>query len=74
VLDPGTPETNMIFMSLNGDIPDLDAQGVADRLLKMGVKVGAVGARRFRLVTHYWIDDADVDQAAAAFAKVLQTN
>jgi threonine aldolase len=74
VLDPGTPYTNMIFMSLSGDLPDLDAQGVADRLLKKGVKVGAVGARRFRLVTHYWIDDEDIDRAAAAFSEVLQTN
>jgi len=71
-LDPGTPQTNMIFMGLSNDAHGLDAQDVADRLLKMGVKVGAVGPRRFRLVTHYWIDDAAVDRAAAAFAEVLQ--
>jgi threonine aldolase len=72
VMDPGTPYTNMIFMSLNSDVVELDAQAVADRLLKKGVKVGTVGARRFRLVTHYWIDDAAVDRAAEAFSEVLQ--
>ena len=72
VLDPGTPYTNMIFMSLSNDLHELDAQDVAERLLKKGVKVGAVGARRFRLVTHYWIDDAAVDHAAEAFSEVLQ--
>ena len=71
-LDPGTPYTNMIFMSLKDDISGLDAQAVADQLLKKGVKVGAVGSRRFRLVTHYWIDDAAVDRAAAAFSEVLR--
>ncbi len=73
-LDPGTPYTNMIFMSLNGDVAELDAQAVADRLLKKGVKVGAVGSRRFRLVTHYWIDDVAVDRAAAAISEVLRVN
>jgi threonine aldolase len=73
VLDPGTPYTNMIFMSLSNDVTDLDAQAVADRLLKKGVKVGAVGSRRFRLVTHYWIDDAAVERAAAAFSEVMCT-
>ena len=71
VLDPGTPCTNMIFMSLNSEVVHRDAQAVADQLLKKGVKVGAVGARRFRLVTHYWIDDAAVDRAAEAFSEVL---
>lgn len=72
VLDPGTPCTNMIFISLNSDVVHMDAQTVADQLLKKGVKVGAVGTRRFRLVTHYWIDDAAVDRAAEAFSEVLQ--
>jgi threonine aldolase len=71
VLDPGTPCTNMIFMSLNNEVVHMDAQAVADQLLEKGVKVGAVGARRFRLVTHYWIDDAAVDRAAEAFSEVL---
>jgi hypothetical protein len=49
----------------------LDAQAVASQLDRLGVKVGAVAERRFRLVTHYWIDDAAVEQAVQAFAQVV---
>ena len=66
VLDPETPYTNMIFMSLAESFP-ADAKQVADELAKKEVKVGVVGKRRFRLVTHCWIDDAAVDKAVVAF-------
>ena len=69
-LDPGSPATNMIFCSLSEDIP-LNAVQVASELERYGVKVGAAGDRRFRLVTHYWIDDAGVDKAVQAFKEVL---
>ncbi len=70
VLDPGTPHTNMIFAGLAEALP-YDAQEVATNLLKHGVKVGVSGKRRFRLVLHYWIDDAGVEQALHAFQQVL---
>jgi threonine aldolase len=69
VLDACTPYTNMIFMSLVESFP-ADARQVADELAKKGVKVGLVGSRRFRLVTHHWIDDAAVDKALVAFQEV----
>ncbi len=69
VLDPGTPYTNMIFMSLAEDFP-VDAKQVADELCEEDIRVGVVGKRRFRLVTHYWIDDAAVDKAVIAFQEV----
>jgi threonine aldolase len=69
ILDPETPKTNMVFISLAEDFP-LNAIQVKDRLLELGVKVGVTGARRFRLVTHYWVDDADIEQAVSAFANV----
>ncbi len=67
-LDPGTPHTNMIFMNLAQETEPLTAQHVAQRLKERGVLVGVSGKRRFRLVTHYWIDDQAVEQALAAFA------
>ncbi len=70
LLDPGSPHSNMVFCELSPDVP-LDAGEVAAQLEKLGVRVGAVSARRFRLVTHYWIDDAGVEQAIQAFAGVL---
>jgi threonine aldolase len=71
IIDPETPRTNMVFISLTEDFP-LDAIQVKHRLLEFGVRVGVTGARRFRLVTHYWIDDAGIEQALSAFANVCK--
>jgi threonine aldolase len=68
-MDTGTPYTNMIFMSLAGTFP-MDAEQVAGELAKLGVRVGVIGHRRFRLVTHYWIDDLAVDKTILAFQEV----
>ncbi|MEW5867788.1 MAG: low-specificity L-threonine aldolase [Chloroflexota bacterium] len=70
-LDPGTPYTNMVFTGLAPETAPLDARQVAKRLAEHGVRVGVVGERRFRLVTHYWVDDQAVERALAAFAAVL---
>jgi threonine aldolase len=70
ILDAGTPHTNMVYLSLDETIP-LSAEQVVERLAERGVKVGAVGPRQFRLVTHYWIDDEAVDYAIEAFGQVL---
>jgi threonine aldolase len=68
-MDTGTPQTNMVFMSLTATFP-LDASQVAGELAKLGVRVGVIGHRRFRLVTHYWIDDSAVDKTILAFQEV----
>jgi threonine aldolase len=70
VLDPGSPATNMIFMKLSDGVA-MDAAQVAAALRARGVLVGVTGARRFRLVLHYWISDADLEQVAGAFGEVL---
>ncbi len=64
------PATNMVYLSLEGDV-ELSGPDFAARLETYGVRVGRVGPRRFRLVTHYWIGDGQVDSAAAAIADVL---
>lgn len=69
VMDAGTPQTNMIFMSINDSYP-VESKQVALELEKLGVKVGVVGNRRFRLVTHYWIDNRAVEKAILAFQEV----
>jgi hypothetical protein len=38
---------------------------------ELGVLVDAENSRRFRLVTHYWIDDHAVEQTISAFAAAL---
>jgi threonine aldolase len=70
ILDPGTPHTNMVFLNLSEQL-SLNASQVAEQLSRRGVRVGVVGARRFRLVTHYWIEEAGVDKAVTEFAGVV---
>jgi len=66
----GMPQTNMVFAKLPDTLP-LDARAVADRLKMNGIKVGVVGPRTFRMVIHYWIDDAGVDRTIAGFKALL---
>jgi threonine aldolase len=70
-LDPDSPKTNMVYASLDPKVR-LDTRQVSESLKEQGVLVGVVGARRFRLVTHYWITDEAVDRAAQAFARILE--
>ncbi len=70
VLDEGTPATNMVFFNL-APHARLNAPQICEKLEKEKILVSDSGERRFRLVTHYWIDDEGVDRTVAAFAKVL---
>lgn len=70
ILDAGTPATNMVFMNLTDDVP-LSADEVAEKMKAHNVLIGVAGARRFRLVTHCWIDDEGVEKAVQAFSEVL---
>jgi threonine aldolase len=69
-LPMGMPATNMVFISLDESLP-IDAPVFAARLANYGVRVGVVGVRQLRLVTHYWIGDAEVAQTLEAFRAVL---
>jgi threonine aldolase len=69
-LDTPHPASNMVYLSLAETIA-ADAASVADRLKQAGILVGAVGARQFRLVTHYWIDDQAVETTIRTFKDIL---
>ncbi len=70
VVETPVPATNMVFARLAESVP-FNAKETVRRLAEHGVKVGATGERRFRMVTHYWIDDVGVEQTVAAFGSVL---
>ncbi len=70
VLDAGTPATNMVFFDLAPQVTKSTGQ-ITEELKSQNILVSASGARRFRLVTHYWIDDTGVNKAVGAFVKVL---
>jgi threonine aldolase len=70
VLDEGSPHTNMIYFNLAENLP-LNAPQVAEKMKALGVLVDPDDWRRFRLVTHYWVDDDAVEKTVSAFTEVL---
>lgn len=70
VLDTSDPPSNMVYLTLGEDITQNTAE-VAEQLSKNAVKVGIVSPRRFRLVTHHWLDDQAVENVVETFKKVL---
>lgn len=71
-LDPGSPQTNMVYLNLDPSLP-VDASQLATRLSAKQLNVGVVGERRFRLVVHYWISDDSIEKTIQIFAQVLDT-
>ena len=68
-VDVDAIETNMIFFEVTH--ARFDAAEVAEKLLARGIRIGAVGARRMRAVTHLDVDAAGVEEAARALARVM---
>jgi threonine aldolase len=65
----GMPPTNMVFVDMAPTVK-LTSQEAVNKLAEDGIKIGITGERRFRLVTHYWIDDAAVSRTLKAFARL----
>jgi threonine aldolase len=70
VLDAGTASTNMVYFDLKDEV-QLSVDQIIEGMKKRGVLVDWAGPRRFRLVTHYWVDDAGVEKTIKAFSEVL---
>jgi threonine aldolase len=70
-LDPGGPQTNMVYFNLGPGVK-LGVPEVVEWMKSRGIILDSEGPRRFRLVTHYWISAADVDKVIAAFREILR--
>ena len=70
LVDADSPYTNMVYLNLSKDV-QINSNQVGEGLKKLGVLVDAENTRRFRLVTHYWIDDYAVEKTVSAFREVL---
>ena len=68
--DKGYPQSNMVFLQLLKNGKKTIAQIQAE-LAERGILIGQSGPRNFRLVTHYWINDEDVEKTIKAFKEVL---
>jgi len=70
ILDEDTPHTNMIYFNLAEHVP-FDEKVVCEKISKYGVLVDWASPRRFRLVTHFWVDEHAVGKTIEAFREVL---
>jgi threonine aldolase len=59
-LDPATVETNIVIFDLVGE---LTAPAAVERLLEGGVRMGALGPRTMRAVTHLDVSSRQIEQA-----------
>jgi threonine aldolase len=69
VLDPAQVQTNIVIFALADDA--LPAAEFVAGLAAMGVKMGGIGGRRFRAVTHYGVGAGDIARALDAVGAVL---
>lgn len=65
------PSSNMVYFDLADEVK-LSVDQIIDEMKKRGILVDWAGPRRFRLVTHYWVDDGGVEAALKAFTDVLK--
>jgi threonine aldolase len=70
VVDKDSPYTNMVYLNLADDVT-VNSKQISEKMRRFGVLVDAENARRFRLVTHYWIDDTAVERTISAFGEAL---
>jgi threonine aldolase len=68
--DLGMPSTNMVFPRIELSVP-LSTREIVEKMKERGIKISVTGERRFRLVTHYWVNDDDVSRTISAFSEVL---
>ena len=67
-IDPESLPTNLVFF----EVVDGDPAELARRLSDQGIKGGAP-VRRWRLVTHYGIDSADIDHALGVIDETFRS-
>lgn len=65
------PASNMVYFTL-ADHVQLTENQIIVEMKKHGVMVDWSAPRQFRLVTHYWVDDAGVEKTVKAFGEVLK--
>ena len=69
-VDEGSPHTNMVYMDLSEEVR-IDTRQICEKARQMGILLDAENSRRFRLVTHFWIDDKAVEKTISAFQEIL---
>jgi threonine aldolase len=68
-IDPATVETNLVYFDVSA--ANWDAEKLCGALMKRGVRMGAMGTRTVRAVTHLDVDAAGIDAALRALPETL---
>ncbi len=71
VLDPERVASNIVIFELAPD--GLSARELVSGLAAHGVKMGAIGERRLRAVTHYGVEGEDIEYALSVMREVLRS-
>ena len=71
VVENQVPPSNMVFIHLD-DAVKAGTPEIIEKLKEFGIRVSPIGSKRFRMVTHYWIDDESVDRTIQAFGQVAK--
>ncbi|MFI7589453.1 threonine aldolase family protein [Spongisporangium articulatum] len=71
VVDPADVETNIVVLDLPGAVGESPAADVVRLAAERGVRVGALGTRTVRVVTHLDVDDAGTDRACDVLPAVV---
>lgn len=66
----GMPATNMVFFTVDPEV-EKPANSIISELMDKDIIVGLSGPNEFRLVTHYWINDNDVQKTISALSEVI---
>ncbi|MBW8012223.1 MAG: low-specificity L-threonine aldolase [Chloroflexi bacterium] len=70
LVDPEGQHTNMVYFELNPEV-QISTETFVVELARRGLKIGEVGKRRFRLVTHHWFSDEDLATALQLIGEIL---
>ena len=68
-IDPATIETNLVYFDVTAAA--LDAEALCAALLQAGVRMGPMGARTVRAVTHLDVTAAQIETALAALRSAV---
>lgn len=63
--------TNIGYFSISPELP-FNEEGLVEKLKAFDILCNPSGARRFRLVTHYWIDDDDIDKTLNTLDQIVR--
>jgi threonine aldolase len=69
-IDLSFQHTNMVYFNLSENLKITNKEFLSETS-KQNLLFGWVGGRRFRMVTHYWIDDSAVKQAVYIISNVI---